>query len=55
VKDGVEQPVRRTARSEEVVGSLPQTVDDDGFVVRHSHMKYELRDSPGLGKDNDSK
>ncbi|GAU35027.1 hypothetical protein TSUD_103500 [Trifolium subterraneum] len=48
VKVGVEQPVRRTARSEEVGGSLPQTVDDDGFVVRHSHMKYELRDSPGL-------
>ncbi|XP_073221712.1 nucleobase-ascorbate transporter 12-like isoform X2 [Cicer arietinum] len=43
-----EQPARRTARSEEVVGSLPQTVDDDFFVTRHSHMKYELRDSPGL-------
>ncbi|XP_045804145.1 nucleobase-ascorbate transporter 12-like [Trifolium pratense] len=48
VKVGVEQPERRTARSEEVTGSLPQTVDGDGFVVRHSHMKYELRDSPGL-------
>lgn len=27
---------------------LPQTGDDDGFVARHSHMKYELRDTPGL-------
>lgn len=44
----VEQPVRRTARNEEVAGSLPQTVDEDGFAIRHSHMKYELRDSPGL-------
>lgn len=49
-----ELPVRRTARSDEVVGSLPQIVDDDEFVSRHSHMKYELRDSPGLGKDNNS-
>ncbi|XP_054812676.1 nucleobase-ascorbate transporter 12 [Prosopis cineraria] len=39
---------RRTARHEEVIDVLPQTVDDDGFVSRHSHMKYELRDSPGL-------
>ncbi|RDY11719.1 Nucleobase-ascorbate transporter 12, partial [Mucuna pruriens] len=39
---------RRTARHEEVVDGLPQTVDDDAFVSRHSHMKYELRDSPGL-------
>ncbi|KAL5081874.1 hypothetical protein RYX36_010295 [Vicia faba] len=43
-----ELPVRRTARTDEAVGSLPQTVDDDEFVSRHSHMKYELRDSPGL-------
>ncbi|XP_061341895.1 nucleobase-ascorbate transporter 12-like isoform X2 [Gastrolobium bilobum] len=42
------QPPRRTARHEEVVDGLPRTVDDDGFVSRHSHMKYELRDSPGL-------
>ncbi|TKY67108.1 Nucleobase-ascorbate transporter 12 [Spatholobus suberectus] len=40
-----EQP-RRTARHEEVVDGLP--VDNDGFVSRHSHMKYDLRDSPGL-------
>ncbi|XP_028808264.1 nucleobase-ascorbate transporter 12 [Neltuma alba] len=46
----VDQPSqqRRTARHEEVIDVLPQTVDDDGFMSRHSHMKYELRDSPGL-------
>ncbi|KAK7272205.1 hypothetical protein RJT34_28670 [Clitoria ternatea] len=41
-------PPRRTARHEEVVDALPQSVDNDEFVSRHSHMKYELRDSPGL-------
>lgn len=36
-------------RSEEVVDMLPQTVvEDDGFISKQSHMKYELRDSPGL-------
>lgn len=30
------------------VEALPQTVDEDGFVPRQTHMKYELRDSPGL-------
>ncbi|XP_030522459.1 nucleobase-ascorbate transporter 12 isoform X2 [Rhodamnia argentea] len=39
---------RRPNRSEEAVDMLPQTVDDDGFGSRHSHMKYELRDNPGL-------
>ncbi|KAK7404821.1 hypothetical protein VNO78_05802 [Psophocarpus tetragonolobus] len=39
-------PPRRTARHQEVVDGLP--VGDDGFVSRHSHMKYDLRDSPGL-------
>ncbi|KAJ8551964.1 hypothetical protein K7X08_028407 [Anisodus acutangulus] len=40
---------RRGSRSEEAnVDVLPQTVDDDGFMSRHSHMKYELRDTPGL-------
>ncbi|KAL0460090.1 UNVERIFIED_CONTAM: Nucleobase-ascorbate transporter 12 [Sesamum latifolium] len=42
---------RRVARNEEAaaVDVLPQSVmDDDGFVARHSHMKYELRDTPGL-------
>lgn len=38
--------VRRAVRNEEE--GLP--VDDDGFGgSRHSHMKYELRDTPGLG------
>uniref|UniRef100_A0A5B7A135 Putative nucleobase-ascorbate transporter 12 n=1 Tax=Davidia involucrata TaxID=16924 RepID=A0A5B7A135_DAVIN len=41
-------PSRRPTRNEEVVDVLPQTVDDDGFVSRPSHMKYELRDTPGL-------
>uniref|UniRef100_A0A162AJ32 Nucleobase-ascorbate transporter 12 n=1 Tax=Daucus carota subsp. sativus TaxID=79200 RepID=A0A162AJ32_DAUCS len=39
-------PQPRAVRSDEAV--LPQTVEDDEFVSRHSHMKYELRDSPGL-------
>ncbi|KAL7198323.1 hypothetical protein ACSBR2_020764 [Camellia fascicularis] len=39
---------RRPVRSEEVLDVLPQTVSDDGFASRHSHMKYELRDTPGL-------
>ncbi|KAI5666556.1 hypothetical protein M9H77_16409 [Catharanthus roseus] len=40
---------RRGTRNEEVVDVLPQILaDDDGFVSRHSHMKYELRDTPGL-------
>ncbi|XP_065866089.1 nucleobase-ascorbate transporter 12 [Euphorbia lathyris] len=38
---------RRVTRNEEAVDVLPLTVDDDVFV-RHSHMKYELRDTPGL-------
>ncbi|VFQ71563.1 unnamed protein product [Cuscuta campestris] len=41
------QPSRRTLRSEEAVDMLPQSVEDDGFQ-RHSHLKYELRDSPGF-------
>ncbi|KAL2498665.1 GDP-mannose transporter GONST1 [Abeliophyllum distichum] len=45
---------RRALRDEEVaapIDVLPQAVvDDDGFVSRHSHMKYELRDTPGLGE-----
>ncbi|KAK4440639.1 Nucleobase-ascorbate transporter 12 [Sesamum alatum] len=42
---------RRVSRNEEAAAAdvLPQSVmDDDGFVGRHSHMKYELRDTPGL-------
>jgi len=46
---GTEQAtqVRRTSRNEEVVDGL--VVDDEGFASRHAHMKYELRDFPGLG------
>lgn len=44
-----QQPATRGLRNEEVVDVLPQVVDDDdGFMSRHSHMKYELRDTPGL-------
>ncbi|KAG9459120.1 hypothetical protein H6P81_003628 [Aristolochia fimbriata] len=39
-------PLKHTR--EEVVDVLPQSHDDDGFPIRHSHMKYELRDTPGL-------
>ncbi|XWS28616.1 hypothetical protein CRYUN_Cryun25bG0086000 [Craigia yunnanensis] len=42
------QPTRRPSRNEEVVDVLPQNVDDEGIVGRRSHMKYELRDTPGL-------
>ncbi|KAG6417304.1 hypothetical protein SASPL_119458 [Salvia splendens] len=39
---------RRAVRNEEA-DVLPQSVlDDDGFISRQSHMKYDLRDSPGL-------
>lgn len=41
---------RRASRNEEVVDAVPQGVEDDGFVGKPSHMKYELRDSPGLGE-----
>ncbi|OIT39254.1 PREDICTED: nucleobase-ascorbate transporter 12 [Nicotiana attenuata] len=45
----VQQTARRASRNDEAVDVLPQTVDDDdGFMSRHSHMKYELRDTPGL-------
>lgn len=47
---GPAEAPRRPSRSEEAVDMLPQTVDDDGFGSRHSHMKYELRDNPGLGE-----
>ncbi|KAK9158801.1 hypothetical protein Scep_005375 [Stephania cephalantha] len=36
------------AREEEAVDVLPVAAEDDGFVSRNSHMKYELRDTPGL-------
>lgn len=41
-------PVQKPHRDEDVVDVLPQLVDDDSGVVRHSHLKYELRDTPGL-------
>lgn len=40
-------PGRRAASHEDIV-------DDDGFVSRNSHMKYELRDSPGLGESRNN-
>ncbi|KAL5709590.1 Nucleobase-ascorbate transporter 12 [Ranunculus cassubicifolius] len=36
----------KPSREEDIIDVLPQ--DDDGFVARHSHLKYELRDAPGL-------
>lgn len=39
----------KPSRGEEL-DVLPQSHDDEGFVARHSHMKYELRDTPGLGE-----
>ncbi|KAI3837272.1 hypothetical protein MKW92_026607 [Papaver armeniacum] len=51
----VENPVihpKPPIREENVVNVLPQSRDDDddddGYGNRISHMKYELRDSPGL-------
>ncbi|KVI09246.1 Xanthine/uracil/vitamin C permease [Cynara cardunculus var. scolymus] len=41
------QPSRRAVRNGDVENVLPQVVDDE-LVSRHSHMKYELRDTPGL-------
>lgn len=39
---------RGQGRSEEGVEVVPHIVEEDGFVGRQSHMKYELRDSPGF-------
>lgn len=40
---------RRATRNEDMV--VVDGMGDDGFVSRHqSHMKYELRDTPGLGE-----
>jgi len=41
---------RAASRSEEALEVLPQSVDDDGIMGRQPHMKYELRDTPGLGE-----
>ncbi|XP_010243745.1 PREDICTED: nucleobase-ascorbate transporter 12 [Nelumbo nucifera] len=46
--DPAPQPPPKPSREEEVVDVLPQVVNDEAFVARHSHMKYELRDTPGL-------
>ncbi|KAL2511132.1 Nucleobase-ascorbate transporter 12 [Abeliophyllum distichum] len=46
-----EEGSRRPVRNQEgdAVDVLQRTVvDDDGFVSRHTNMKYELRDTPGL-------
>lgn len=37
---------RRAPRNEEMV--VVDGMEDDGFMSRHSHMKYQLRDTPGL-------
>lgn len=50
VDNPVTQPKR--SRDEDVVAVLPQSTDDDGFGNRQSHVKYELRDTPGLGEFN---
>ncbi|XP_058087151.1 nucleobase-ascorbate transporter 12-like isoform X2 [Magnolia sinica] len=53
---GMNGPVRsdptplqpKPSQDAEVVDMLPHSHDDEGFTARHSHMKYELRDTPGL-------
>lgn len=47
--NGSGDPIRRPTRIEETVEVLPQSVDDD-LVARSLHMKYGLRDTPGLGE-----
>ncbi|CAN1252455.1 Nucleobase-ascorbate transporter 12 [Linum perenne] len=43
--NGNSEAPRRVTRNEEVIEVLPE---EDGTNGRHSHMKYELRDTPGL-------
>ncbi|ESQ51244.1 hypothetical protein EUTSA_v10016327mg [Eutrema salsugineum] len=45
--NGSGDPIRRPTRIEEAVGVLPQSMDDD-LAARNLHMKYGLRDTPGL-------
>ncbi|KAF2565997.1 hypothetical protein F2Q68_00025041 [Brassica cretica] len=45
---GSGDPVRRPNRVEETVEVLPQRMEED-LVARNSHIKYGLRDTPGLG------
>lgn len=40
-------PPRRQRREDESV-ALPQLQEEEGFASRQAHIKYELRDSPGL-------
>ncbi|CAN0916651.1 Nucleobase-ascorbate transporter 12 [Linum grandiflorum] len=42
---GNSEATRRATRNEEVIDVLPEEEGNNG---RHSHMKYELRDTPGL-------
>ncbi|MFS8011624.1 putative xanthine/uracil/vitamin C permease [Helianthus anomalus] len=41
------QPSRRGVRNGDVENPVPRMVNDE-FVSRQAHMKYELRDTPGL-------
>ncbi|XP_009140826.1 nucleobase-ascorbate transporter 12 isoform X2 [Brassica rapa] len=45
---GANGSVRRQNRIEETVEVLPQSMADDDLVARNLHMKYGLRDTPGL-------
>ncbi|XP_076887149.1 nucleobase-ascorbate transporter 12-like [Bidens hawaiensis] len=38
---------QRAVRNGDMENALPQIVEDE-YVTRHPHMKYELRDTPGL-------
>lgn len=51
--NGPGDPIRRPTRIEETVEVLPQSMDDD-LVGRNLHMKYGLRDTPGLGERDSS-
>ncbi|CAN7137106.1 unnamed protein product [Brassica rapa subsp. narinosa] len=45
---GANGSVRRQNRIEETLEVLPQSMADDDLVARNLHMKYGLRDTPGL-------
>lgn len=45
-----DQPLRQ--RREQETATLPQLEEEEGgFSLRRVHIKYELRDSPGLGEE----
>ncbi|CAN6833273.1 unnamed protein product [Brassica oleracea] len=46
--EGANRSVRRQNRIEETVEVLPQSMADDDLAARNLHMKYGLRDTPGL-------